>query len=49
MKHITSIGHIVVRVYEGGEKWQVFTLDRKEKGYKVLHMTEVMTTLKING
>lgn len=43
MKHITAIGHIVVRVYEGGQKWQVFVLDRKDKGYAVLHATEVMT------
>ena len=45
MKHITAIGHIVVRVYEGGQKWQVFVLDYKENGYKVIHTTEVVSTL----
>lgn len=42
MNGITAFGHIVVRVYEGGKKWQIYVLDLKDKGYKVLHMTDVM-------
>ncbi len=44
MNNITAIGHIVVRVYEGGEKWQVFVLDNKDKGYKVKYSSDIMQT-----
>ena len=42
MKHLTAIGHIVVRVYEGGKQWQVYVLDLKDNGYKILHKTDVL-------
>lgn len=35
-------GHIVVRVYPGGGSYQVFVLDAKTPGYKVLYKTEVI-------
>lgn len=44
MNNITAVGHIVVRVYEGGEKWQVFVLDNKDKGYKVKYSSDIMQT-----
>ena len=42
MKHITAIGHIVVRVYEGGRNYQVFVLDRKDNDYKVLYASQMI-------
>ena len=37
-----ALGHIVVRVYPGGESYQVFVLDAKTPGYKVLYKTDIV-------
>jgi len=37
-----EIGHIVVRVYPGGNSYQVFVLDAKTPGYKLLHKSEIV-------
>ena len=42
-RNITAVGHIVVRVYEEGKTWQVFVLDNKEQGYKILYSSKIMT------
>lgn len=34
-------GHVVVRVYEGGTKYQVFVLDSKVPDYHILYKTEI--------
>ena len=34
-------GHIVIRVYPGGEDWQVFVLDADSTDYHVIYKTEV--------
>ena len=46
-KHLWSyvnpeVGHIVVRVYPGGESYQVFVLDSKTPGYKILYKSEIV-------
>lgn len=42
-KHVNpEVGHIVVRVFPGGNSYQVFVLDAKEPGYKVLHKSEIV-------
>ena len=35
-------GHIVVRVYDGGNSYQVFVLDAKSGDYHILHAGEVI-------
>lgn len=35
-------GHVVVRVYPGGDSYQVFVLDAKSGNYEVLHAGEVI-------
>lgn len=42
----TAWGHIVVRVYEGGEKYQVFVLDADKLDYPIIHKSEVKTAGK---
>lgn len=34
-------GHVVVRVYEGGQKYQVFVLDPKSYDYSIIYKSEV--------
>jgi hypothetical protein len=34
-------GHVVVRVYEGGERYQVFVLDPFSKDYSIIYESEV--------
>ena len=34
-------GHIVVRVYEGGEKYQVFVLDADKLDYPIIYKSEM--------
>ena len=36
-------GHSVVRVHPGGESCQVFVLDAKTPGYKVLYKTDIIS------
>lgn len=36
-------GHIVVRVYEGGTKWQMFVLDATTTTYDVIYKSDIMT------
>lgn len=35
-------GHIVVRVYPGGETWQVFVLESHSGNYEVIYKSEIM-------
>lgn len=35
-------GHVVVRVYDGGNSYQVFVLDAKSGDYRILHAGEVV-------
>lgn len=37
-------GHILIRVYEGGEKWEVFVLDPETGDYRIKHRTGLMTS-----
>ncbi len=37
-----KVGHIVIRVYEGGSQWQVFVLDQTSTDYHILSLTEVL-------
>ena len=41
--NMTAVGHVVVRVYEGGQKWQIFVLDNKENGYKIIYSSKIMS------
>ena len=36
-------GHIVIRVYPGGETWQVFVLNSRSGKYEVIYKSEIMT------
>ena len=45
-KHFKPWGHIVVRVYEGGEKYQVFVLDADTLDYPVIYKSEIKTAGK---
>ena len=44
--HFKPWGHIVVRVYEGGQKYQVFVLDADKLDYPIIHKSEVKTAGK---
>jgi hypothetical protein len=44
--NFTAWGHIVVRVYEGGQKYQVFVLDADKLDYPIIHKSEVKTAGK---
>ncbi len=35
-------GHIVVRVYEGGDTWQVFVLNDASESYEVIYKTDIL-------
>ena len=35
-------GHVVVRVYEGGDRFQVFVLDDRSLDYKVIYSTPML-------
>ena len=37
-------GHVVVRVYEGGSKFQIFVLNDRSTDYEVIHKTEKYTS-----
>ncbi len=37
-----KVGHIVIRVYEGGKTWQVFVLNDESKEYEVIHKTGLL-------
>ena len=37
-------GHIVVRVYEGGEKYQIFVLDADSTDYPIIYKSEINTS-----
>lgn len=39
--NIKAIGHIVLRVYEGGNEYQVFVLDNQDPTYPVLYKSDV--------
>jgi hypothetical protein len=39
--HFKPWGHIVVRVYEGGQKYQVFVLDPDKLDYPVKYVSEI--------
>lgn len=39
--HFKPWGHIVVRVYEGGEKYQVFVLDADSLDYHIIYTSDV--------
>ncbi len=41
--HFKPWGHIVVRVYEGGERYQVFVLDPDDLTYPIKYKSEVKT------
>ena len=43
-KRLTAIGHTLVRVYENGQKWQIFVFDRKENNYRILYKTDLLNT-----
>ena len=45
-KHFKPWGHIVVRVYEGGEKYQMFVLDADSLDYPVIYKSEMKTAGK---
>lgn len=45
-KHFKPWGHIVVRVYEGGEKYQVFVLDADSLDYPVIYKSDIKTAGK---
>jgi beta-lactamase superfamily II metal-dependent hydrolase len=45
-KHFKPWGHIVVRVYEGGEKYQVFVLDADKLDYPVIYKSDIKTAGK---
>lgn len=42
----SGIGHIVVRVYDGGETFQVFVLNAKSLGYEVLSKSEILLSAR---
>ena len=44
--HFKPWGHIVVRVYEGGEKYQVFVLDADTLDYPVIYKSDIKTAGK---
>lgn len=44
--HFKPWGHIVVRVFEGGEKYQVFVLDADKLDYPVIYKSDVKTAGK---
>ena len=44
--NFTAWGHIVVRVYEGGQKYQVLVLDADKLDYPIIHKSEVKTAGK---
>ena len=44
--HFKPWGHIVVRVYEGGKKYQVFVLDADSTDYHVIYKSDLKTAGK---
>lgn len=43
--HFKPCGHIVVRVYEGGEEYQVFVMDASSVDYPVIYKSEIKRSL----
>ena len=43
---ILPAGHIVVRVYEGGDRFQVFVLNDRSLDYEIIYMTPVLVSRK---
>ena len=41
--HFKPAGHVVVRVYEGGTKWQMFVLDATTTTYDVIYKSDIRT------
>lgn len=39
-------GHVVVRVYEGGDRFQVFVLNDRSLDYEIIYMTPVLVSRK---
>ena len=39
---IEASGHVVVRVYNGGDQFQVFVLDDTSTDYEIIHQTSIM-------
>ena len=39
---IKPAGHIMVRVYEGGDTWQVFVLNDSDEDYEIIYKTDVL-------
>ena len=39
--HFKPYGHIVVRVYENGNSYQVFVLDPRSRDYRIIYKSEV--------
>jgi hypothetical protein len=46
--HFKPWGHIVVRVYEGGEEYQVFVLDADKTDYPVIYKSEMKKSRELN-
>ena len=44
---IMPAGHIVVRVYEGGDRFQVFVLNDRSLDYEVIYRTPVLVSRKL--
>lgn len=39
---IKPAGHIMVRVYEGGDTWQVFVLNDSDTDYEIIYKTDIL-------
>ena len=39
---IKPAGHIMIRVYEGGEAWQVFVLNDSSTDYEIIYKTDIL-------
>ena len=39
---IKPAGHIMIRVYEGGETWQVFVLNDSSTDYEIIYKTDIL-------
>jgi hypothetical protein len=45
-QQIMPDGHIVVRVYKGGDRFQVFVLDDRSEDYRLKYKTSILESRK---
>lgn len=43
-EEIRPSGHVVIRVYEGGDTWQIFVLNDSSEDYEIIYKTDILNS-----